>query len=253
MKKLKFLAFALFTVFACVSFASCSDDDKDEPEMPSPSVQKRLVKFSINAGSYEITYDSQGRIVAVVYYGYDGQTDRTTTYTYSSSQISATETYSSGDSYMEIYHLNNGLITEQGDITYSYEGGRISKWRDIDGSNKTFEWSNGDISSTSTNWSDGYDCGDAAYKYTDKYDYGRIVGIIEDSDDLLYDDFDPYLVMQGFFGTTPLNLPQDASNTWGNTYAYTYEFDEDGYPISGTRYINGKKIDSLSFFWEKCD
>ena len=30
-KKLKFLAFALFAVLACVSFASCSDDDKDEP------------------------------------------------------------------------------------------------------------------------------------------------------------------------------------------------------------------------------
>ncbi len=32
MKRLKFLAFALFAVLACVSFASCSDDDKDEPQ-----------------------------------------------------------------------------------------------------------------------------------------------------------------------------------------------------------------------------
>lgn len=31
MKKLKFLAFALFAVLACVNFASCSDDDKDNP------------------------------------------------------------------------------------------------------------------------------------------------------------------------------------------------------------------------------
>lgn len=31
MKKFKFLAFALFAVLTCVSFASCSDDDKDEP------------------------------------------------------------------------------------------------------------------------------------------------------------------------------------------------------------------------------
>lgn len=32
MKRLKFLAFAFFAVLACVSFASCSDDDKDEPQ-----------------------------------------------------------------------------------------------------------------------------------------------------------------------------------------------------------------------------
>ena len=31
MKKFQFLALSLFAVFACVSFASCSDDDKDEP------------------------------------------------------------------------------------------------------------------------------------------------------------------------------------------------------------------------------
>lgn len=31
MKKIKFLAFVLFAVLACVSFSSCSDDDKDEP------------------------------------------------------------------------------------------------------------------------------------------------------------------------------------------------------------------------------
>ena len=32
MKKLKFLAFALFTVLACVNLASCSDDDEGEPQ-----------------------------------------------------------------------------------------------------------------------------------------------------------------------------------------------------------------------------
>lgn len=32
MKKLKFLFLTLFAVFACVSFASCSDDDKNEPQ-----------------------------------------------------------------------------------------------------------------------------------------------------------------------------------------------------------------------------
>lgn len=31
MKKFQFLALSLFAVFVCVSFASCSDDDKDEP------------------------------------------------------------------------------------------------------------------------------------------------------------------------------------------------------------------------------
>lgn len=31
MKKFKFLAFTLITVLTCVGFASCSDDDKDEP------------------------------------------------------------------------------------------------------------------------------------------------------------------------------------------------------------------------------
>lgn len=30
-KKLKFLAFALIAVLTCVGFASCGDDDKDEP------------------------------------------------------------------------------------------------------------------------------------------------------------------------------------------------------------------------------
>ena len=32
MKKLIFLAFAIIAAIACVGFASCSDDDKDEPQ-----------------------------------------------------------------------------------------------------------------------------------------------------------------------------------------------------------------------------
>lgn len=255
MKNFKFIAFALFAVLACVSLASCSDDDKDEPtpDVPKPSVEKRLTQLSMSYSyTYDIQYNSDGRIGKVVR-KHNGQTDKTTTYTYSSSQISVTEAYDYGGSYTETYRLNNGLISElQGEASYSYDGGRISKWREDDGSNKTFEWSMGDIVKTATKWSDEPTTYRATYGYSDKYDYGRIVGIVVDSNDMLYDDFEPYLLMQGFYGTTPIHLPQDASDGYGNDYdyAWSYEFDADGYPTSVTEYIDGRKEHTITFTWE---
>ncbi|MBQ9076725.1 MAG: DUF4595 domain-containing protein [Muribaculaceae bacterium] len=255
MKKYKFLALALCAVLASVNFSSCSDDDMDEPtsdvpDVPKPSVEKRLTSVKYSYGYHcNIQYDANGLIDQIVRV-YNGQTDKTTTYTYSSSHISVTETYSYGNSSTENYCLNNGLISElEGEIIYSYDEGRISKWRENDGSNKTFEWSTGDIMKTSTKWSDEPATYHATYRYSDGYDYGRIVGFVVDSNDMLYDDFEPVLVMQGFFGITPIHLPQDASDG-SDDYAWSYEFDENGYPTSVTEYIGGSETQTITFTWE---
>lgn len=252
MKKFKFPALALLVALANVSFASCSNDDKNEPTpgVPKPSVEKRLTQVKRVGHTYDFQYNSDGRISKVVI-KYNNQTDRTIDYTYSPSQISVTETYSGGGSDTEIYSLNNGLISKlQGETEYSYDEGRISKWRENTGSNKTFEWNMGEIIKTATKWSDEPTTYRATYGYSDRYDYGRIVGIVVESNDMLYDDFDPYLVMQGFFGITPIHLPQDASDGYGNNYAWSYEFDTDGYPSSVTEHMNGRNLSSITFIWE---
>lgn len=253
MKKYKFLVSALFAVLACVNFASCSDDDKNEPtpDVPKPSVEKRLTSVKYSFGTEcNIQYDANGLIGQIVRV-HNGQTKQNTTYAYSSSQLSVTETDSYGNSYTETYCLNNGLISDlEGETTYFYDGGRISKWREGDGSNKTFEWSMGDIMKTTTKWSDEPAPHHATYGYSDQYDYGRIVGIVVDSNDMLYDDFEPYLLMQGFYGTTTIHLPQDASDGYGNNYAWSYEFDAEGYPTSVTEYTGGRKTHTIIFTWE---
>ncbi len=257
MKKLKFIALSLITVAVCLGIASCSNDDDEPeqtvPEMPQPSVKKRLTQVTYPHSVCDISYDQEGRIEKVVS-THNGAVNKTTTYSYSSSQIQVTEINISwnghSSSYMETYSLSNGLITKiQDDWFLTYKSGRISKWTD-GGGYKNFEWSMGDISSTLTHWSKD---NRATYEYSDKYDYGRIVGIIADSNDLLFDDFEPYLVMQGYFGQTPIHLVQAAIDDRGDgsddLWKWQYEFDQDGYPISVTTSLNGRNTDTFHFSW----
>jgi len=58
MKKLKFLSMVLFAVLACVSFASCSDDDKDEPKDEVSIVG--LWKVDGENEAYEFQANSRG-------------------------------------------------------------------------------------------------------------------------------------------------------------------------------------------------
>ncbi len=258
MEKLKYLSFALL-IALCAGFVSCSDDDEGETTsgVPKPSVVKRLVKVTDYNDSrqyqYDIQYDANGRVNKVIeteemFYDYGTGTVREYAYTYSPSQITVTETNSYGHSSTETYNLSNGLISEcKGEYTCSYDNGRIAKWREVDGGSNTFTWSGGNITKTVR-----YDSGRSmTYEYSDKYDYGRIVGVVFESNSILYDDLDGYLVMQGFYGTTPTHLPLGGSLITESGYeAFNYEFDSDGYPTSVTRYCDGYESCTFTLTWE---
>lgn len=90
MKRIKFLAFALVAMFVCVGFASCSDDDKDEPRNPADLIgtvwkgtnaaNGYTTKVEITDGqNCEVTiYDPSGDVVDVelCVYAYDGKTGK---------------------------------------------------------------------------------------------------------------------------------------------------------------------------------
>lgn len=63
MKKCKFLAFALFAVLTCVSFASCSDDDKDAPSSADIVGTWECVSGTEHGGAYEEHDFAKGAII----------------------------------------------------------------------------------------------------------------------------------------------------------------------------------------------
>lgn len=271
MNQTKILAFALSAMLACVSFASCGDDDKNDdpkpveqdnpkvPDIPKPSVAKRLVSISISDNRrVSLSYDSNGRIGEVVTRGGSYELERIR-YAYSSSRITAV-TSASGNYRTDTYLMANGLITKrqcvstysENETTYTYDNGYISQWRDDYGSNVTFFWRAGDVSKTTTvrNGS-GLDIYSTTYTYSSDYDYGGVSSFVLD----LFgeNNFDPYLAMQGFFGGRPLHMPKSAYDKEDDggicQYSWSYELDGDGYPISMTQTEDYDNI-SYSFIWE---
>lgn len=81
MKKLKFLTFALFAVLACVTFASCSDDDKDEPQ--NRSIVGTWIEHGEDDGEpYENTYIFSSDGSGVTKWGQHDGYEFTYTYTH---------------------------------------------------------------------------------------------------------------------------------------------------------------------------
>lgn len=271
MNQTKILAFALSAMLACVSFASCGDDDKNDdpkpveqdnpnaPDIPAPSVAKRLVSISISDNRRtSLSYDSEGRISEVVTRGGSYELERIR-YTYSSSKITAV-TSTSGNYRTDTYLIANGLITRrqcvstysENETSYTYNNGYISQWRDDYGSNDTFFWSAGDVSKTTTVMNgSGLDIFSRTYTYSSNYDYGGASCFVFDCSGIF--DVDPYLAMQGFFGVRPMHMPKSAyeKEDDGDIYQYSwsYELDGDGYPISMTQTDDYDNI-SYSFIWE---
>ncbi len=227
----------LALAFILVGISSCNNDD--EPD--KPKVEKQLVKItgelSLNRGeSTGIVWGSDGKIQAA---GDD-------TYTYTENQIVVTDKY--GD---RIYKLKNGLILEDDEgWKFEYADNRLVKW-EYSSEVVTFTWENGDITEMESDHEIKL-----VYSYASSNDFGG-VNAFHQSDSFLYDDLDPILVMQGFFGTMPIHLVQRCIRTSrgyhgsleADEYQWEYELDSDGYVNTMIEtFSDGRKFDT-EFSW----
>lgn len=248
-----------------LTLSSCGKDNEDEPIVPSPQVQKRLVEYQ-EKGSWLnlISYDQIGNIekTSEYYSEYDCILG-SSKYTYSLEQIvvldeSFYETGELANTYTHNYKIKNGLITDfwkYGSDYYKiiYENDRIKSWTYYDSNGfadevVTFTWQNDDIVSMESSYGFKFE-----YTYYSENDFG-VINALQQHDSVLYDDLDPYLVMQGFFGKLPVHLLKSVKKIYDDgdisTYDYTYNFDEDKYPLSMIERLKDNRTYTTSFKWE---
>lgn len=245
MKTFRLIAFAVSAMLMCVNLSSCGDDDNgDEP--PTPEVKKRLVTVTYDRGNDIIQYDTEGRISSVTIQYNDGPYLKTSSDTYTYSDEKITE----GDN---TYYLKNGLITkwtnEYDDYTvtyqFTYDGNNLVKFTNSYEEIVTFNWKNGNVVSSKEVDTDYYR--DFKYEYdTEHYDFGKVAAFLQ-SNSFLFDDLDPYLIIQGYFGNLPKNMIETIYTTWSDgdedTDVFYYDYDADGYATYNS-------WEEVSFEWE---
>lgn len=241
MKKMRTFSYALIAALVCVGFVACSDDDA--PDAPKPTVDKRLVSYSDYSGeNCTIEYDADGRI-SKVSDAYDA-----VTFTYNKASISV-----SGGNNEGTYTLKDGLITEWretdgGVWKFTYSQGRLTGYTDYYGETTTYTWKDGDIVTQEIRDENG-NYKTETYTYATDYDYGTVCAFLQ-SDSYLYDNLCEFLILQGYFGKTPVHLPNSIHEEWSDgdsdTGTITYRFDADGYPSS----MNADG-DTFTFTWVK--
>ncbi|MDE6287271.1 MAG: hypothetical protein K2M00_00625 [Muribaculaceae bacterium] len=258
----KFFSTTAVILSAMLTLSSCGKDKDDEPIVPTPQVQKRLVEYHEDGNAWinQISYDNVGTIDKTSeYYSEYNCVLYSSNYMYSEEQITILEedynyTGELESTYTNFYKIESGLIKDYGDYKITYENGRIKSWTDFYDNGYadeivTFTWQDGDIVSMESSLGIKLE-----YTYFSEKDFGG-VNALQQSNSVLYDDLDPYLVMQGFFGKLPVHLLKSVKRTDSdgdiNTYDYTYYFDEDGYPLSMIERLKDNRTFTTSFKWRK--
>lgn len=208
----------------CVGFMSCSDDDEGGGGGGNAGVFGTTITITEDDETAEckISYDSQGRVSKIVSKWYDEygniEESETTTYTYSTDEITVVETSledDERDTETTVYELDNrGLICasyESYDSDYEYyeydDKKRLISYGDPSYMNPV-RWEGENIKTEYT-YHTGYDY------YTNKPDEKGLNG-------LEYGFTDEYgvLYMQGYFGKKSANLLKSDGNT---SYTYTWD------------------------------
>lgn len=236
MKNLKFLASFLIMTLACVTFTSCSDDDKDEPGANVPSNIKHLVSLTATDADGNVTsitnvkYDSKNRVISFTL----NEDNETSNYTYDyTSDITIKvdgEVYST-------YNLKNGLI-EKADYGYDeyyffkYDNNRINTityvYDTLDPWNFTYNWVNDNVRSVFSQIEDDSD--------SREYDYNNdkcITPIIyytnlRCSPYSKFENEELFLFSEGYFGNSlTSNLIKTSEDD--SVTEFEYQLDNDGY------------------------
>lgn len=245
MKQFKFLAMAFFAMVMSIGFVACSSDDDDNNGGGSITSGKKLVRISceykkINFSGYEtinFIYGEDGKLIRASKND-NGNSDRidldwsgnTITLTTHEHLHENTETCT--------ITLDNGKIskTTDGHETYKaiYSGNYLSQI--IGGDINKYTWENGNIVKYKS------DNEGEIYNYTCTY-YTDMPNkhSVFDVDALYFDEvisaeYSYLLIMAHptLLGLSNKNLLKSVTGNDGYTLYYTYELDNDGYPIKIT-------------------
>lgn len=245
MKQFKFLAMAFFAMVMSIGFVACSSDDDDNNGGGSISSGKKLVRISceykktINFSAYEtinFTYGEDGKLAraskndngnSVYYIDLD----------WSGNTITLT-THARWDENPCTITLDNGKIskTTDGNETYKaiYSGNYLSKI--IASDINEYTWENGNIVKYKYVNNEGDHYYTCTY-YTDMPNKHSVFDVDAlGFDDALLAEHGKLLIMAHptLLGLSNKNLLKSFTDNDGYTRYYTYELDNDGYPIKIT-------------------
>ena len=260
MKKLYVFALAIIGLYACVNLSSCSKDDKEEPSKPDASVKMR----PISIGWYDeekkerystyknITYNEGLQVKSYVDENRSGESK--IEYQYSQNSITKIRTWNSDNNDIENYGLSNGKIVSDGWYEFEYNGNQLSRMVHNDDIT-VYYWNNGNITKRENEGSTVCN-----YIYTDYPMYVWIQAEYRGAAEEVFEEADPFLVQQGYYGSVPVNWVKEMSETYLDNRNRTdlvkcnYEFNEYGYPIEIRKEIivNGyDTIEVVKIEWEK--
>ena len=239
MKQFKFLAMAFFAMVMSIGFVACSSDDDDNNGGGSITSGKKLVRISYDSGHETINF----------IYGEDGKLARASkNYNGNSKYIDLdwsgnTITLTSHESWHEYTEtctitLDNGKIskTTDGNETYKaiYSGNYLSQI--ISYNINKYTWENGNIVKLQVDNEGDIDNYTRTY-YTDMPNKHSVFDVKALCfDEVISAEYSYLLIMAHptLLGLSNKNLLKSVTGNDGYTLYYTYELDNDGYPIKIT-------------------
>lgn len=239
MKQFKFLAMAFFAMVMSIGFVACSSDDDDNNGGGSITSGKKLVRISYDSGHETINF----------IYGEDGKLARASkNYNGNSKYIDLdwsgnTITLTSHESWHEYTEtctitLDNGKIskTTDGNETYKaiYSGNYLSQI--ISYNINKYTWENGNIVKLQVDNEGDIDNYTCTY-YTDMPNMHSVFDLdVLRFDNAISAEYSYLLIMAHptLLGLSNKNLLKSVTGNDGYTLYYTYELDNDGYPIKIT-------------------
>ncbi|WP_455674531.1 hypothetical protein [Phocaeicola sp.] len=235
MKTLRFIGMAIIAVIVSVNFAACSSDDDEEDNGGGTVVSGKLLK-SITKKTEHSTYtstftynDKKQLISASNGYG------ESINITWSESSITV-ETVADWKEEPATFLLKNGIITSViGNYSYTltYNNKQLTKAYGGPEDDFAWEWANGNIKKFISKDGSDEETLTCTY-YTDKENKHSIIDINAlDLDDIAGIELGDLLLIAhpNLLGTTNKNLLKGTEHNDGDKTSYTYELDNEGYPV----------------------
>lgn len=251
--------------------SSCSKDD--EPgNSPEPTIKMRptsIVWYNEGDATPFVKYENIEYFESLKVRSWVkdwGMTTKTYEYTYNTNSIIRTETSSDGNvsfTSEDTFIISNGKIVREDEDYYEYEGDLLIR-QASDGyiSETIYAWDKGNITERIINGDDGSAALTCSYTYTDYPMYVWIQTEYEGGAEEMFEESDPFLVRQGYYGKIPNYWVKQMDETYitvnsgrKDVARLDYVFNENGYPTKISRSITygnqSPDRDYLIITWEK--
>ena len=258
MKTFRVIGIALFAVLLCVNFTSCAEDGPEANGGGTPT-GKQLAKLDVtneNLGQFTYTllfyYDDKGKVVKIenIDRDYNGeQSVATYLFTWGDDIIKYqySKPGSHGDSH--IFTLKDGFIQKggNGDV-FTYNSSRLV--RSNEGSNvNNLIWNSDKLVSYFSN-DDSYYSKTITYEKTCKKGYFPLIPYL-----VSFKDYYQYLFLANpeIAGLRTSQLPTKIVKDYDNDnilWAYTYEFDSEGYISTITEENPKRGVTKYTLTWQ---